>query len=502
MQIKEIKYNGFTETPSDYECPDGDLATVSGLVPEEEGLKAVQKPKVKFELPNNSAPNYWTISYIHKNPGYRHIIVRFHSEESAGNVTTITDKFYWMTEPAAPMKYSVEMFDHHQYNIHDLAVFTNKEIYQVNSIGNVIVILTDDGMYYFLWKGNDYINLGNKMPEPLLSFGLRGEAEKNQTNFSFSIDEGVAGVEKQAWENQGHSGFPPVDNYTVITNDYGKAMANGFMARVNEFVANKSVKAGKFLFPFFVRYAYRLYDESLIMHSCPVLMMTDTYCSPHISFVSLSNWRDFEGRLGAMLYDLDYQALIPSQYSTMEEYLGDWGEIIKSVDIFISEPIYTYNQSGNMMGWDTKTLEQRGYGIFRIPDGTKVYHGSDTVDTSVYSRYYTTQLIFPSHPTGSTTEFTLPLYTADEVKQKIKDVHNFYLLKSIAISDVKTNARTKIDLPESFLDNMTGYELMSDDMNTHDVLIPRSSFTYNNRLTIANISRRISNPFGPESVVC
>ena len=32
-----------------------------------------------------------------------------------------------------------------------------------------------------------------------------------------------------------------------------------------------------------------------------------------------------------MLYDLDYQALIPSQYSTMEEYLGDWGEIITTI---------------------------------------------------------------------------------------------------------------------------------------------------------------------------
>ena len=49
--IKEIKYNGFTAIPSDYECPDGDLAGVMNLIPEDGSLKPVFPPNPVFTLP-------------------------------------------------------------------------------------------------------------------------------------------------------------------------------------------------------------------------------------------------------------------------------------------------------------------------------------------------------------------------------------------------------------------------------------------------------------------
>ena len=42
--IKEIKYNGYSANPSDYECADGDLATSIGVIPENGALKPILPP--------------------------------------------------------------------------------------------------------------------------------------------------------------------------------------------------------------------------------------------------------------------------------------------------------------------------------------------------------------------------------------------------------------------------------------------------------------------------
>lgn len=51
--IQEIKYNGFTANPSDYESADGELATAIGLVPEDGALKPVLPPKKILSLSDN-----------------------------------------------------------------------------------------------------------------------------------------------------------------------------------------------------------------------------------------------------------------------------------------------------------------------------------------------------------------------------------------------------------------------------------------------------------------
>ena len=42
--IKDIKYNGYTAQPSDYECSDGQLATSLNLISEDSQLKPLLQP--------------------------------------------------------------------------------------------------------------------------------------------------------------------------------------------------------------------------------------------------------------------------------------------------------------------------------------------------------------------------------------------------------------------------------------------------------------------------
>ena len=48
--IKEVKYNGHTTNPSDYECNDGDMSEILGLIPENGTLKPILPPKVICDL--------------------------------------------------------------------------------------------------------------------------------------------------------------------------------------------------------------------------------------------------------------------------------------------------------------------------------------------------------------------------------------------------------------------------------------------------------------------
>lgn len=68
--IKEIKYNGYSANPSDYECADGDLSVAMNLIPEDGVLKGIQKPQCLFTLPQGKK-----VIYIHNISVYKHYII-------------------------------------------------------------------------------------------------------------------------------------------------------------------------------------------------------------------------------------------------------------------------------------------------------------------------------------------------------------------------------------------------------------------------------------------
>ncbi|UVS24510.1 hypothetical protein NXY16_18990 [Bacteroides thetaiotaomicron] len=208
--IKEIKYNGYSANPSDYECADGDLATSISLIPENGALKPILPPAEVLQLESGAS-----VMYIHKTANFKHYII---FKNNAVSWWSGSDK--------------------------DDIVFlrTFSEIYQITAIGNTLLILSTDGMHYFLWKGDDegYLYLGTKIPECPISFGLQGEMVRTD-EFSISFD---AISEGSIWNEFSDN------NKTRITDQV--------LAHINKFIAERSTNKGKFIFPFFVRYAYRL----------------------------------------------------------------------------------------------------------------------------------------------------------------------------------------------------------------------------------------------------
>ncbi|MCQ5331712.1 hypothetical protein NE565_24095, partial [Phocaeicola vulgatus] len=93
-----------------------------------------------------------------------------------------------------------------------------------------------------------YLYLGTKIPECPLSFGLQAEMVRTD-EYSISFD---AISEGSIWNEFSDN------NKTRITDQV--------LAHINKFIAERSTNKGIFIFPFFVRYAYRLYDGTLTMH--------------------------------------------------------------------------------------------------------------------------------------------------------------------------------------------------------------------------------------------
>ena len=263
--IKEIKYNGHTVNPSDYE----NAATWLGCrcIPEEEH-KAGMPPSEILELQSGEV-----VMYIHEVQNVKHYIIL------SGN-----GRLNWMKAGGTQTL---------------LRVFSNK-IYQITAVGNTLIVLAPDGMHYFLWKGNTegYLYLCTEIPECPLSFGLQGEMKRTD-EFEISFDSIGEG---SLWNE--------------FTDSNKKRITEQVSAKVNKFIADNSTNKGKFIYPFLLRYAYRLYDGTLTKHSAPILMIASSDLAPLVFYTHITgkgSYTNAKLQVVGMLHTLDYA--VANQYN-------------------------------------------------------------------------------------------------------------------------------------------------------------------------------------------
>lgn len=480
--IKEIQYLGYSTEPSDYECPDGQLAASLNLINEDNRLKPVFQPK---DLANMPAGH--DVVYIHETASFAHYIVRNGQKLlwlDAGIITDArqrekSDK----TKKLLPIAESVISAELAKTSpTHLLKDFDNVEIYSVNGIGNTVIVLTSGGMHYFLWKSDTegYLYLGTHIPECPLSFGLQGEVVSTD---AFNVD-----------INPVSSGTSEVDEANR------KILTDSILAKMNKFIADNSVNEGRFIYPFFVRYAYRLYDGSLTMHSSPVLMPCCTSGSPLASF---NTCRVHDGKINSLVdimivavrHQLDYAAQLASRI----EMLKEWKDIVQSVDIFISKPIYTYDQNGEI-----KDIASHGVGFSTVCKHVNQDSSVDRNKQPLKYRYRSCLDMFEKTYVGKKKAYHLgvgiPYKDDKQIEADIRSCAQFYLLKSIKVEDLKTT-RTIIPVEKDYLQSLVNREVMTDDYDSHDRLIPKYVFGYNSRLNISNMKKNLYDAFNTADMV-
>ena len=482
---KDIKYSGYTAQPSDYESEDGALAVSFNLINEDGSMGGISQPMVDKTISTAQVEAL----FIHKTNEFTHYIVK-----SDGY------KIGWIDADNS----GSEITEFEEY-------YHGESISHVNALGNTLMVFTKTGINYYLWKDKEYKYLGDHVPDIGISFGLVGHprlfsmADDSTSKFKITFAEGI----------------PDSTINSTFSENNKNSITSQVMAKVNKFIANETVKKGRFCFPFFVRYALRLFDGSLVGHSAPILMNPSTTACPVVLWDRLSGKKSTytEAELDIMLVaaTLDYR-LVCGDGDDWNK-LRDWSDIIKSVDVFISKPLYTYDQEGQCSSFsDSDNFESRFIGrLFHkkvntttgflqstsapqedsilgpVNDGTFVDYYSEWRYSYIYGFYFNQSRTYPS------TTLQMPEFSDDKALENLRNTSTFYKLCSIDANTLYDNRgkRTDIKVEDEYLQSLVTREVMTDDYLSHDHLRADSSYSYNSRINLGGVKRKLFNGFGP-----
>lgn len=158
---QEVIFTGLTNSPSDYDCQDGELATCLNLINEDGALHPIHQPVVaeqNITLPNDSCSIRYVHNVTHENKNHSHYIV---------NCTNSSPYSWYWTEKGGDGT-------PHELNLGDFKVNS------VTAIGNIICFVGDKNILYAFWNKDSY-NIFNK----------------NAFNYTFSVTN-TSGVEVDA----------------------------------------------------------------------------------------------------------------------------------------------------------------------------------------------------------------------------------------------------------------------------------------------------------------
>ena len=506
--IDEVKYKGFTAAGSDYDCGDGELAAVMGLLPDNVSaggnvsLSAIQRAKTVLKLGSKDC----TVLYVHRGDKYTNYIVVDTSGSAVPGDSILASKANLYRK--CRLYWSVNGKD-----LRELCDLKGDGLYRVSAVGNTLMLLTTSGVQYMLWEQekSTYKTLGSEIPDISLRFGLQGEL-KQSDKLDVSVVNFDKGVSKSEWGGVFEKRLNGKSTLRLkIRDSEKKEITDYVLGYVNKFIAENYEKNGKFIYPFFVRYAYRLYDGSLTKHSAPILMMPSTDCSPICMEEGMHFYKDGDNvfystvkinyRVIGMVCDLDY---VVTDNAAAIGSLGNWKDIVKSVDIYVSSPIYTYKQSGdieylNIMPLSSSEIKSTK-SVCRLKDVQAEGKYSDWNWLDAYRKAFSEDDISLHVDFGFKAFIEIPKTSFKSVIENVNTCRDFYLIKSINIEELASGARKKIDIDEYFLKALVNRQTMADDYDSHDRLTAKYSFVYNQRLNLAGLSKKLFGGFNPSAV--
>lgn len=326
---------------------------------------------------------------------------------------------------------------------------TEEPINSIEQIGNVVVLVCASVTSYLLWVDGEYRFLGELPELPVFEVSITDEVEMSLTYKAG----GVVSSENSE----------PVD----INSDEAKlhiiSASKQVLYRTRELISKggkdgsdvEHSAKGEYLYDAHImRYAYRLYDGTVVKHSPPILLMP----GEDITLIKRVVANIFPiPFLTAKVYTYAYRPTLKAD----AWYNEDWKHIIKSVDVYLS-PALNISSIENIID-----LESYAWQIY----------GSN---------------------------FIVKLIKQDkaEALRNITECGTLYLLKSIPYekgveSQTITLLTDKQD--EDAIKNIQFSELMPVDTGSNHKIGSKASYVYNNRIHLANIKTTFFKGFTAKS---
>lgn len=482
---QSIRYKGLSLTPDEMAVENGALSLCGNLELHDGALRPSIVTGTPLSQPLTINGAVAKILYVHETGNYRHLIA------------IASSAIYWFLQDGSLGSTTpIKSFDY------------EASVLSVNSIGNTLIIVATDGIHYALWVDGGYINLPQKPPFVEITFSISDDYPENYTNGGVDA-EGSANGFLEAFQQTTYSCNDVFDKVKMSTNiidlflkdsecltikeDKQSDLTQSIYALINR-TNNLIARKGRFYANFFVRYCYRMFDGSMIMHSSPVFIpvqIPDSYMVLSANAISqvtngtIDTYDDFtfqrrDGKnntskvhitKAAFIY---YPRNVDLRYTILDakrDELKKWKDVIKSVDIFITPPISNVDTSEKIssLRFGRKNY-MLGKGLLSL-----TYKSDKAIigETSVY---------FPS-------------LSQDAYRNKLKNTSAFYKVCSLKLSDLAICSAKKLPVDKNAVYQVSLQEQMKDDYKTHNSLFAQGGYVYNHRLNLYGMKEKLFQGF-------
>lgn len=283
---------------------------------------------------------------------------------------------------------------------------------------------------------------------------------------------------------------------------------NQVMGCANKFI-NTAKKDNKFVYPFFVRYALKLYDGTFVKPSAVTLMTPNVGVAPLV-------WMKANGG-NDPTYDLTAEGFCAELVaSKIAGDLSGWEDIVMGVSIAVSLPIYSYNQGET---WDIHKPKIFLYGpiknAFNQNIGLKFSgscYGYGTYFND-YSYERTFDNILSNNGSLATTNFLqvrIPSFTDDEIYKQATENNLLYVVKDLTPDELDamatpgqygsmSEAFSSLDIREGTLSTLESRQVLADNYNSLSLFTGGMVSVYNSRLVLGNVSETKFSGYAPDS---
>lgn len=500
---QSIRYKGLSLTPDEMAVENGALSLCGNLELHDGALRPaiLSGTQISEALLVGSTQSIATLLYIHETGNYKHLIAL---QPNAGTDAGVsTPSLHWFDEDGTYMNL-----------LHTFPSGTT--IQSVNSVGNTLIIIATDGIHYAIFHPDatygSYQYLGTKPPFLQLSFSI--DTQNHYENYD------LGGIESKSSSNGFQDCFQQTslscaEAFSVVANDsfsLGEICASikeerqsditqSIYALVNR-TNNLIARNGRFYANFFVRYCYRMFDNTMIMHSSPVFIpvqVPDSYAvaSANLTFNSsdvvgdvLKGKINVKDEVAFSRQDGDFQSydikinkaafyyyprnvsLLYSLKGEIEE-LKKWKDVIKSIDVFITPPITNVDTSQKI---SSLAIYSPNYGL-GISGRADHYTYGNKQDKIGYVRV------------------KFPTISADVYKNKLANASSFYKVSSLNVEDLKGCSSIALPVDKQAIYEISLQEQMKDDYKSHNSLFSSGSYVYNHRLNLYGIHEKLFSGF-------
>ena len=496
---QQIRYRGLSLAKDEQAVQNGELSLCAGVELHDGALRpAVLSGTTIANRLADKDNNDCHLLYVHVTTAYTHIIA----------YCDVTGRLSWF------QKYGI-LGGTIEY------VFKNG-ITSIDSIGNTLVVIDNEGIHYILYKNtdNNYKYLGTKPPFLSIEFSLSKNYSANYETGGISVKGSAEGFDCAFQQTtlasndtfsktQKNTAFNKGETQLTVKTDKQADVTENVWALVNR-TNSQIAKAGHFYANFFIRYCYRLYDGSMVIHSAPIfipVLVPGNYlvyvCNAHMDddhTVGLADSLDVRRKDTAgkdysfttnKLTFMYYPRNVSLNYTWQNdnatiESLKEWSDIVSSIDVFITPPVTRTDPA--------QTIKKC---VFQ-PDnwGLNAVNAAGTLNVWECIWLYGASA---DHPNKTTIDF--PGLSDKGYADKLAAQSAFFRICSFKIDDVATTGEVRaLPIDQSVLEYITTQELMADDYKTHNFVFPKGLYVYNHRLNIYGIYEKLFEGFNAEQM--